>query len=85
MTKILKHSTDVKYYGYKLKLRDEDEVLKENILYTFKHINSYFEILVNVVKVETELFKSYCTSLYVSHLWSTYRKSNFFNKLCCLQ
>ena len=26
-------------------------------------------------KVKIELFKSYCTSLYSSHLWSTYRKS----------
>ena len=80
------HSINVRYLVYKLntKLSWEDDILKE--LRTL-YIRSY--VLIRTFskcseQVKIEILKSYCTSLYCFHLWSTYRKNIFIPKLVLL-
>ena len=93
----LKRSFDTKYLGFRLnaKLCDNDDILKElRLLYIRANVLiRTFNKCSDLVKIK--LFKSYCTSLYCSHLWSDYKKSvfskirvgynNVFRKLLKLQ
>ena len=75
----LKQSYNLKYLGFTMtaKSRDDDDILKElRLLYIRSNIMiRTFNKCSDSVKVE--LFKSYCTALYCSHLWSDYKKSVF--------